>query len=35
MPSNRSSQPLAVLMSSFHITSTFNREAKIAAASGA
>jgi hypothetical protein len=31
---NRSSQPLAVAMSSFQITSAFNFLAKLAAASG-
>ena len=31
---NRSSQPLAVAMSSFHMTSTLNFAAKLAAASG-
>ena len=31
---NRSSQPLAVLMSSFHVTSTFNSAGKLGFASG-
>jgi hypothetical protein len=31
---NRSSQPLAILMSNFSMTSTLNSAAKLAAASG-
>jgi len=33
-PTNRSSQPLAVPMFSFHMTSTLNSAAKLVAASG-